>query len=143
MDGIDTPGDAHRGRRVFFSKRAQCSTCHVHTGWGGVIGPDLTNIGDSKSVEQILYAILDPSAEIAPEWQGWFVKTSDGTNHYGRQIDVGLEKVELMTLDGVFRTFSDVESYGVARSSLMPEGLHAQLSQQDMSDLISFLKNKP
>jgi len=143
LDAIGKRGDALRGRRVFFSRRAQCSTCHVHSNWGGVIGPDLTNIGDSKSVEQILRAILDPSAEIAPEWQGWFVKTSDGTTHFGRQIDVGLEKVELMTLDGVFRTFSNVESYGVARSSLMPEGLHAQLSQEDMSDLISFLKNEP
>ena len=143
LEDIGKGGDALRGRRVFFSKRSQCSTCHVHSNWGGVIGPDLTNIGVSKSVEQILRAILDPSAEIAPEWQGWFVETSDGANHFGRQIDVGLDKVEIMTLDGVFRTFSDVERYGVARSSLMPEGLHAQLSREDMSDLISFLKNDP
>lgn len=143
LEAIRKGGDSRKGRRVFFSRRAQCSTCHVHSGWGGVIGPDLTNIGDSKSAGQILRAILEPSAEIAPEWQGWFVKTSDGESHFGRQIDVGLEKVELMTLDGIFRTFTEVESYGVAQSSLMPEGLHLQLSKQDMSDLISFLINKP
>ena len=136
---LEDKGDVRRGRRVFFSKRAQCSSCHMHSGWGGTVGPDLTNVEHSKTLEQLLNAMLEPSAEISPEWQGWYVKTKDGKSHYGRQIDVGLQKIELMGLDGTFETFSDVESYGIAPYSLMPQGLHTQLTLVEMQDLMAFL----
>jgi putative heme-binding domain-containing protein len=83
---------------------------------------------------------LNPSEEIAPAWQGWFVKTSDGRTHQGRQIDVGNESVELMMLDGSFETYRDVEAYGPAEVSLMPAGLEHQLRQSDLQHLISFLE---
>ena len=92
------------------------------------MGPDLSNIGKSKTRELILRAILEPSAEIAPEWQGWYVTTAEGETVYGRQIDVGLHRAEIMTLDGTFETFPDVLGYGVAPTSLMPDGLERQIS---------------
>ncbi len=132
-------GSAPRGRRVFYSRPAQCSSCHRTGSWGGAFGPDLSNIGRSKTREQIARSIVKPSEEIAPEWQGWFVTTGDGITHYGRQIDVGNTGVELLLADGRFETYDDVERYGVAPASLMPEGLHLQLSTQDFRDLIAYL----
>jgi putative membrane-bound dehydrogenase-like protein len=135
-------GDLERGRRVFFSPQAQCVACHVVDNIGGIIGPNLTNIGASKTREQLIRAILEPSAEIAPDWQGWFVNTRDGQTHYGRQIDVkGETTVELMNLAGEFDRFTNAESWGVSETSLMPAGLENSLTRQDFADLIAYLES--
>ncbi len=132
-------GDASLGKHAFFSSSAQCSSCHKVGLRGGDFGPDLTNVGTSKSPLQLLNAILFPSAEISPEWQGWYVDSQDGKRHLGRQIDVGLRNVELMTLDGTFNTFNEPVSYGVLSTSLMPEGLENQITQQDVLNIVAFL----
>src|SRR5213593_1250974 len=38
------PGDAEAGQRLFFGK-GNCVSCHMHSGQGGWIGPDLSNLG--------------------------------------------------------------------------------------------------
>jgi putative heme-binding domain-containing protein len=136
------PGNPETGRRVFFSPQAQCVACHVIDNLGGIIGPNLTNIGAAKTREQLVRAIIEPSAEIAPDWQGWYVKTSDGQVHYGRQIDVkGETAVELMNLAGEFDRFTNAESWGVSETSLMPAGLENNLTRQDFADLIAYLES--
>ena len=84
-------------------------------------------------------AIVEPSAEIAPEWQGWFVTTQEGETHYGRQIDVGLHNVELMLSDGEFVTFKEPKDYGIFPNSLMSPGLQNNLSAAEFNDLIHYL----
>ena len=132
-------GDPQIGEMIFQSSWAICQTCHQVEGWGGVIGPDLSHIGSSKSVEQLVRAIVDPSAEIAPEWQGWFVTSQEGKTHYGRQIDVGLHSVELMLLDGEFVTFKEPKDYGISPNSLMTPSLQNNLSAAEFNDLIHYL----
>jgi putative membrane-bound dehydrogenase-like protein len=134
-------GDPDAGRRVFFSKAATCAACHSANRRGGDLGPDLTNVGRSKSRAQLLDAILRPSAEISPEYQGWFVRTADGQLHSGRQIDVGDGgEAELYVLPGRFVKLQKIADYGPMPQSLMPEGLDRALTVQDMRDLLAFLR---
>ncbi len=150
MDRLATPadlkdlgqGNAELGKAVFYSFQAQCANCHQIDQRGGTFGPDLSNIGQSKSPVQILNAILFPSAEISPEWQGWFVEMDNGERHVGRQIDVGLTDIELMTMDGSFVTYKSPASYGVYETSLMPEGLHKQLTERDVMNLVAYLSQE-
>jgi hypothetical protein len=137
-------GDPAAGRRVLFSTQSGCSECHAVERRGGDLGPDLTNIGRSKSRRQILDAILRPSAEISPEYQGWFIKTKDGQIHTGRQIDVGDRgRAELYMRSGEFATFQQVEEYGPMPDSLMPPGLETNLTVDDIRDLLAFLTREP
>lgn len=136
---IDGQGNAVQGRWVFHLRQAQCQSCHRINGWGGDFGPDLSHVGSSKSREQLLTAILEPSKEISPEWQGWYVTDKEGTTHYGRQIDVGFKNAELMLASGEFVTYKEPQRYGMAESSLMPEGLEAQLSVAELNDLVTYL----
>lgn len=138
---VDGSGDAFRGKLVFQSRRTQCMTCHKVNGWGGIFGPDLSHIGSSKSRELLISSILAPSAQISPEWQGWYVKDQEGRTHLGRQIDVGLHNVELMLSSGEFVTFAKPMSYGMAASSLMPEGLVNSMNPQQFNDLIAYLES--
>jgi putative membrane-bound dehydrogenase-like protein len=136
---VDDTGNAARGSLVFQSVTARCQSCHKIDGWGSSYGPDLTNIGSSKSARQLAMAILEPSAEIAPEWQGWFVTDSSGVTHLGRQIDVGFKNVELMAATGDFVTYKQPQRYGPAATSLMPDGLENTMTPSEFNDLIAYL----
>lgn len=136
---ITGSGNAENGKWIFQSLGTQCQTCHQVAGWGGHFGPDLSHVGSSKSKTQLLTAILQPSKEISPEWQGWFVKTKAGETYFGRQIDVGLHNVELMLSDGTFETYKEPQDYGLAPASLMPEGLENILTPSELNDLITYL----
>lgn len=136
---VDQEGDPSIGKTIFQSNWAICQSCHQIEGWGGILGPDLSHIGSSKSAEQLVRAIVEPSAEISPEWQGWFVTTQEGETHYGRQIDVGLHHVELMLPDGKFVTFKEPKDFGIAPQSLMPAGLRTHFSATEFNHLISYL----
>lgn len=139
LQAINDNGNPARGKLVFQSITSQCQSCHKIDGWGSIYGPDLSNIGSSKSAHQLALAILEPSAEIAPEWQGWYVADSAGVRHLGRQIDVGSNSVELMDMRGEFVTYGKPQSYGPLTSSLMPNGLENTLTSAEFNDLIAYL----
>ncbi len=130
---------AERGSIIFHMKRHQCILCHQVKGIGGHYGPDLSQVGRSKSATQLRTAILEPSAEIAPEWQGWYLIDENGKSHMGRQIDVGLNQAKLMHEDGSFITHKNPQSYGVLESSLMPAGLEKKINKQALEDLLQYL----
>ncbi|MCE7043543.1 HEAT repeat domain-containing protein, partial [Dyadobacter sp. CY312] len=60
-------GNAMLGRRYFMTNSAaECVRCHSIGGQGGEVGPNLSNIGNTLSREQILQALVEPSARISP-----------------------------------------------------------------------------
>ncbi|RKN81779.1 PVC-type heme-binding CxxCH protein [Ulvibacterium marinum] len=132
-------GNSEIGRLVFENRIGLCTSCHKVNGWGGSFGPELSNIGDSKSISQLISAVLEPSLEISPEWQGWYLVDAEGTRHTGRQIDVHLNYAELMNTNGEYDTFKNPSSYGVMESSLMPEGLERTMIPLEFNDLITYL----
>lgn len=134
-------GDPNRGKRVFYATSSQCANCHAFNGRGGDLGPDLSLVAKSKSIPQLIRAIVDPSAEMSPEWQGWYIRLNDGTHHEGRQIDINDDHIELLTQSG-FKKWdkSAIKDYGMVSASLMPEGLEKNLTDQDLKDLLAFLK---
>lgn len=136
------PGDTEMGRRVFFSDAAVCSACHTVDGRGGDLGPDLSNVGRSKDRAGLVSSILLPSAEVSPEWQGWYIAMKDGTHYQGRQIDVGDHDIRLYTQAQGFVTLlkRDIADYGMAANSLMPEGLEHNLTTEDLRNLLAFLE---
>ncbi|WP_373523347.1 PVC-type heme-binding CxxCH protein [Aquiflexum sp.] len=138
---LDGNGDSERGRRVFFSNTALCSTCHVMDGRGGDLGPDLSNVGKSKDRNNLIASILYPSAEMSPEWQGWYIKLNDGTLEQGRQIDVGNNDIKLYTQAKGFISVQkeEIADYGMIKESLMPDGLEERLTDQDLRDLLAYL----
>jgi cytochrome c oxidase cbb3-type subunit III len=57
------PGDALRGRAVYVGKGG-CPACHAIRGEGGVMGPDLTDIGLRRGVAHLRAALLEPEAAL-------------------------------------------------------------------------------
>ena len=138
------PGDAGSGRRLFFSSvGARCSVCHEYSGRGGRIGPDLTQIARGSSREKIITSILQPSREIAPEFQTWKLVTKDGRSLVGFRLpkpgDDGMEDYA----DPAGKKFTlrseVIETRSASPKSIMPDGLEQLISVADLRDLIAFL----
>jgi len=60
-------GDVGAGRQIFFRHQtAQCIRCHSYDDLGGNAGPRLNGIGSKLTRQQLLEALINPSARIAP-----------------------------------------------------------------------------
>lgn len=145
VDRLAEGGDAGAGRRVFLHPTVACSDCHKVEGRGGMIGPDLSVIGRSSTREQLLRSILEPSAEIAPEYQGYMVATADGQVLTGIQFHFrdGGRSISMILQDGreIRKPLDELEEYGPSRESLMPEGLDQQMTIEDFRNLLAYLES--
>jgi putative membrane-bound dehydrogenase-like protein len=131
-------GDPVKGKEYF---EDACAKCHMPRRQGGRVGPDLSGI-NNKTREELLEAILNPSASIEPRFVNYIVTTKDGRNYDGV---LASETPGAITLRGgavedVTVLRADIAGIRASSISLMPEDLEKGLSKQAMADLISYLR---
>jgi len=134
--GGSTPGDARRGRVVF---NKVCAQCHQLFDTGGAVGPDITGANRSD-LEYLLQNILFPNAVIPNEYRASLLETKDGRTVMGvvKTQDANGYTVQTATeLVKIPRT--EVEQVEQSDQSMMPEGLLAQLKEQEIRDLLYYL----
>jgi cytochrome c oxidase cbb3-type subunit III len=134
------PGNAHRGRQLFFGKAA-CSTCHMVRGEGGFIGPDLLTYIQTHSLQEIRQAIVSPNKNLGPQQDIVIAVTRQGQKYAGIARSEDNFSLQLQTPDGAFHLLmkSDLASLRHEPRSLMPSSYGAKLSSRDLDDMISFL----
>lgn len=135
------PGDASRGRQLFFGSTVGCSSCHSVGTEGGSVGPDLTAIGAIRSRHDLLEAIMFPSASFVQQYESVRVETTTDV-HAGIVDERGPETVTLVT-GADYRVRiprADIVSMDPSPVSMMPEGLHEAVSVAELSDLMTFLQ---
>jgi len=141
----DEPGDAKEGERVFFHpKGPQCYVCHRVNGRGGIVGPDLTTIGNSLNRQKLIESILEPSKEVAPMFVGWKVRTTKGDVLDGRVLyedPSPTGHVLLVSAQGQQTKVlnKDIEERQPSKISIMPERLHAVLTRWEFRDLVAYM----
>ncbi|HBH51149.1 MAG TPA: dehydrogenase [Planctomycetaceae bacterium] len=135
-------GDVRRGQAVFHSNRAACSACHAMGYLGGSVGPDLTRIGGVRGEQDLLESILFPSLSFVRSYEPVVIATHSGKTYSGNVRSEGPDGVVLTTgLRQEVRLGRDeIEEIRPGNVSVMPSGLDQQLSDQDLADLLSFLK---
>ena len=144
LDAIDIPADPESGRRIFHHARlASCSNCHRHNGRGNVVGPDLSGQGKHSERERLLKSVLNPSGDIAPEYQPRTILLNDGRVFTGIRLR-SYTKEQIRDANGQTRTFDrgDVESMVDSNVSFMPSGLVDLLTIRELRDLIAFLQSE-
>jgi putative membrane-bound dehydrogenase-like protein len=135
---VTAKGDPARGRTQF---QGRCVVCHRAGGEGVEVGPDLITV-KTKGREALLTAILDPHKEVAPQYISYDVNTRDGNAFTGiiaRDDATGLT-LKVMGGAEVVLTRANIRGSSSAGRSLMPEGLEAGMSVQDMADLLTFIE---
>ncbi|WP_425615480.1 PVC-type heme-binding CxxCH protein [Anatilimnocola sp. NA78] len=140
---VEGKGDADAGERLFFHpKLANCAKCHEYKGRGGRVGPDLSTVAKSMTRERLLQSLVDPSREIAPQFTPWVIQANDGTVktgvYVGEEVDGHVRYADAK--GEIFKLHPrDVEDRKSSDKSIMPEGLAAQLTPQELRDLLAFL----
>ena len=130
------PGDVAHGRAVF--AKDACESCHRVGDQGSVFGPDLSRIGAARSPEYLRESIVNPSADIAPDYAGVTVETRDGRMVTGVRISEDTFTVDLRLPDQTFHGFdkSTVLAVTALNKSLMPA---YSLSSGELTDLVAYL----
>lgn len=133
-------GNADHGAKLFRGV-ATCGNCHPVGGQGKSVGPDLTEIGSKLSREAMLTSILDPSAGISHNYEGYVVLTTDGQVITGLLISKTEDEVVIRTTDAIDRRIdtNDIESMKMSSTSIMPENLHHTIDQQGLIDIVEFM----
>ncbi len=136
---LELPGDLEKGKLVYMQN---CALCHQVRGKIGVsYGPDLGTVHNWLA-KDLMANILDPSLSIAPGFDLWEVKLKDGEAVQGMILSETSAAIELRIASGLNKTINrqDIKSIKGLGMSVMPV-LASQLDQQNMADLIAFLKN--
>jgi len=139
----DVKGNWLHGRRLFFGA-ATCSTCHTIRGEGIFFGPDLSNL-IFRDRESVMNDIAQPSSTINPDHTGSVIKLADASDVNGLVKTLTDEKVIVRLPGGIEqeRARKDVRSIEPMKKSLMPEGLAAAMSKEQLDDLMTFLLINP
>lgn len=141
LEPLLSGGDVGRGRRVFFSEKLACSTCHSIGKEGGTLGPDLTAIGAIRSGRDLLEAVVFPSSTFVPGYEPVHVETAKEslTGIIGEQT---ADAVVLRTGANAETRLprSAIKSIEPSTVSVMPEGLDTGITQAEFLDLLAFLQ---
>ncbi len=131
-------GDRAHGAALF--ERA-CVVCHQMQGVGAKVGPDLSGIGQQPR-ETLLVQILDPSRQVLPDFVAYHATTKSGDIFTGFIANESVATVTLRRANEPDVTLqrADLKEFKTSGNSLMPEGLEAGMTEQDMADLIEFLR---
>jgi putative membrane-bound dehydrogenase-like protein len=132
-------GDARRGQAVF---EKHCAACHRIGDVGVNVAPDISD-SRTKKPEQLLTDILQPNRAIDNNYLSYTVQQVDGTVLTGILAAETATSITLRQQGGkeVVIPRSEIEELKSSGLSLMPEGLERSIDQQQMADLIAFIKH--
>ena len=118
----------------------KCLTCHRIQKTGSRAGPDLTDIGAVRTLDQLRAALLEPDAEILPENRRYRVVTRDGLTIVGTLLNHDTFHVLMRDAKDQLRSFqkADLREHGFVDGSPMPS-YRATLSPQELADVVAYL----
>jgi putative heme-binding domain-containing protein len=133
-------GDARRGARVVFqAPAAQCVRCHSLGGPGGsTVGPNLQGIASRLSREQLLEALVDPSARIAPGFGPVQLTLKDGRKVFGTLKDETATHVVVDPGSGDQRVAKSDIAQRTNGPSAMPS-MATLLTRREIRDVVEYL----
>lgn len=133
-------GNATLGKEVF---KKQCAKCHMHSGEGNKVGPDLTGMAVHPK-QELLVHLVDPSRNVEGNFRVYTVQLADGRVMTGLLAGESKTTVEIVDAEAKRHVLqrADVEELIASPKSLMPEGFEKQLPAGDVVNLLEFLTKR-
>ncbi len=144
IDGIlpvvQAGGDAGRGKLVF---KEHCGKCHMHSGEGGRVGPELTGMAVHPAHELLIH-ILDPNRSVEGNYRAYTVSTDDGRVVTGLLASESKTAIEIVDAEGkrVAIQRDEIDNFQPSPNSLMPVGFEKQIKPEGFADLLAFLTKR-
>lgn len=131
-------GDAVNGERIF---RANCTSCHMVSGRGGQLGPDLSRIGSARPRAGLLSKVRGSTDFIRPGYEPVTLVTRDGDRIRGVRKNEDEFSIQIMDsrerLQGYVK--ADLAEVTIDKQSLMPVYGPDRLNDHDLDDLLRYL----
>ena len=133
-----------RGREMFVA--TACFKCHRFQGEGGIIGPDLTGVGKRFDNKYLLESILEPSKVNSDQYQATIFELENGQTVIGKIANANGDNFMVITNMLEPGKFANVNVHQIADQrlsplSMMPTGLVDTLKQEEVLDLLAFLRS--
>jgi putative heme-binding domain-containing protein len=132
-----------KGKAAFAA--AQCAKCHRFGNEGGATGPDLTGAGNRFSPRDVLESIIEPSKVISDQYRPTEFLTK---SHQVISGQIEAEDAQTLTIranplstETVKLKKTDIAKRQPARLSLMPEGLIDTFTEQEILDMVAYIRS--
>jgi cytochrome c oxidase cbb3-type subunit 3 len=143
-------GDIAKGQAVY--QRLDCAACHTIAGAGGVVGPELTKIGQRRAASYLRQAVLEPGMAKPKgstgillngfsEYLPVSVVERDGREVRGIRVNEDSFTIQVRDANGKLYSFRKSGVQNVDKQfgrSLMPS-YKARLNAADTDDLVAYL----
>jgi quinoprotein glucose dehydrogenase len=133
-------GNPDRGARIFYGhESAQCIRCHSYGDYGGNAGPRLNGVADRLTREQLLEALINPSARLAPGYGMVTVELNEGKKISGVLLEETGDalKIKIGDQPDTLVQKSSIKERRNAMSSMPP--MMSLLTKKEIRDVLSFL----
>ena len=130
-------GDAQRGALIY--QEQGCARCHRIDGKGSGLGPDLSHVGASRSLEYLRNSIINPDEDVDPRyWQAKFADSS-GTATSGFVMNEDTYTVQIIDMNCQLHTYEKdtLKDYRIDKHSLMVS--FTSLKRDQVDDLVAYL----
>ena len=147
-----TSGDARRGETLFFGA-SNCSPCHMVSGRGGRLGPELSYVGSARPRAYLIESIREPDRQLAENHSfGGFTTlnydtvtavTRDGKTIVGVPMNEDTFTVQIIDMSERIYSFEkkSLKSLRHEIRSLMPAYGANLMSDTDLQDLVAYLQS--
>lgn len=133
-------GDAAAGAQIF-AGQGGCTKCHMIAGKGGTLGPDLSDIGASRTLAALKQALTKEPEHPTRGFQMAKIVTTDGQTLEGTLKNEHNFSFQLLDRSGKLHllTRDEVKTIDYSPKSPMPRDLDKRLSKDEFQNLLAFL----
>lgn len=139
VNAAKTIGNAAEGKKVY--EQAGCIACHTPGPQQSKIGPDLSNLARGLPVDMIVTETIWPALNVKEGYEAATVTLKDGTVITGFKQTETAEAIAIRDVtSGVVTTLPRTATQSIKTGgSVMPDGLTAALSTQQLAHLLRYL----
>ncbi len=136
-------GNPEAGKQIFVGK-GRCSGCHMIRGQGGLLGPDLSNLGAERTLAEIRQSVINPDLAEETRFQAVTVVTQKGKKVAGTVRNRDNFSLQMIDAQGTLHLFlnSELREIVLQKKSAMPEDYEKSLSAGELQDLLAFLSRQ-
>ena len=137
---LQAAGNAAAGKALY-ENRGECTRCHAIDSRGGSLGPELSWIGALRSSESLQRALMDPNAQIDPQFYTVTANTKGGEAVEGLVLNQDDVSIQLRDTQRQLRSFrkSELTDLRWEPRSLMPS-YSSRFSVTEINDLVAYLR---
>jgi PQQ-dependent dehydrogenase (methanol/ethanol family) len=134
---VNVPGDPAAGEQFFFGK-GYCGTCHMVSGRGAPIGPDLSNLGHEMTLADIQSKLAKPETHIASGYELVTVHLQDGKSVRGFKRNQTNFDIRVEDLQGELHLFrqGQIASIKEEMGTVMPA---VKATPDELQNLLAYL----